>query len=288
MDENSDSDSLNDGSSSEGEYPIHPASDSDTSFPTIDVSQWSPKGPACLQYLCLVPFVSIYSPLYEQSLSSGKVKVSVVHRKRRMKEFKTGATTCRNIIDERKLREAANNNDFQAVVELLEGGVDVSCADEKKRTALHFSASQGNDKIVKALLDKGADPNVKDLLGNTPLHLAACTGKVPIVTLLLKAGTDVRSADNYGRTPFTLAKSRLKFLVEEKTYSSNRVKDEALQVTDMMKTYLNISGRTEDANQLEELCDQLKNVSTREDVDHVNQLLSNFASLAIEKKGNVT
>jgi hypothetical protein len=29
-------------------------------------------------------------------------------------------------------------------------------------------------------------------------------------------------------------------------------------------------------------------VSTREDVDHVNQMLSNFASLTIEKKGNVT
>jgi ATP-dependent protease HslVU (ClpYQ) peptidase subunit len=39
-----------------------------------------------------------------------------------------------------------------------------------------------------------------------------------------------------------------------------------------MKTYLNISGRTEDARQLEELCDRLKQVSTREDVDHVNSL----------------
>jgi hypothetical protein len=36
--------------------------------------------------------------------------------------------------------------------------------------------------------------------------------------------------DNYGRTPITLAKSRLKFLVDEKTYPSNRIKDEALQV----------------------------------------------------------
>jgi ankyrin repeat protein len=33
------------------------------------------------------------------------------------------------------------------VVELLESGVDVSCRDGKKRTALHFSASQGNDTI---------------------------------------------------------------------------------------------------------------------------------------------
>lgn len=56
----------------------------------------------------------------------------------------------------------------------------------------------------------------------------------------------------------------------------------------MMKTFLNISGQTENAGQLEELCDRLKQVSTREDVDHVNQLLSNFASLAIEKNSNVT
>lgn len=257
-------------------------------LPSIDVTKWSPKGPACLQYLCLVPFVSMYSPNYQQNSSAGKVKISLVHRKRRMKEFQTGRTTARNILDERKLRNAANENNFETVVELLESGVDVSCRDEKKRTALHFSASQGNDTIVKALLDKGADPNLKDILGNTPLHLAACTGKVPTVTLLLKAGTDVVSMDNYGRTPITLAKSRLKFLVDEKTYPSNRIKDETLQVTDMMKTYLNISGRTEDACQLEELCDRLKQVSTREDVDHVNQMLSNFASLTIEKKGNVS
>lgn len=229
----------------------------------------------------------MYCPEYQKN-SCGKVKVSVVHRKRRMKEFKTGRTTARNILDERKLRNAANENDFETVIELLENGVDVCCSDEKKRTPLHFAASQGNDQIVKALLDKGADTNLKDVLGNTPLHLAACTGKVPTVTLLLKAGTDIRSTDNYGRTPITLAKSRLKFLVEEKSYSSKRVKDEALQITDMMKTYLNISGRTEDACQLEELCDKLKQVTTREDVDHVNQLLSNFASLAIEKKDRIT
>ncbi|XP_052067871.1 ankyrin repeat domain-containing protein 54-like [Mytilus californianus] len=290
--EGSDSDCLKeDTSSSEGEYPVYdkirPSSSLATVLPEVDVSKWSPKGPACLQYLCLVPFVSIYNPEYQQSSSARKVKISVVHRKRRMKEI-TGRTNCRNILDERRLRNAANENDFETVVELLEGGVDVCNADEKKRTALHFSSSQGNDKIVKALLDKGANPNLKDLLGNTPLHLAACTGKVPTVTLLLKAGTDIKSVDNFGRTPITLAKSRLKFLVEDKTYSSQRVKDEALEVTDMMKTFLNISGQTENAGQLEELCDRLKQVSTREDVDHVNQLLSNFASLAIEKNGSVT
>ena len=35
------------------------------------------------------------------------------------------------------------------VVELLEGGADPSCEDEKKRTPLHFAASQGYETISK-------------------------------------------------------------------------------------------------------------------------------------------
>ena len=43
-------------------------------------------------------------------------------------------------------------------------------------------------------------------------------------------GTNLQSVDRVGRTPLSVAKSRLRFLVEEKSYSSDRVKDEALQV----------------------------------------------------------
>ena len=38
---------------------------------------------------------------------------------------------------------------FIAVIELLEGGADPSCEDEKKRTPLHFAASQGFETISK-------------------------------------------------------------------------------------------------------------------------------------------
>lgn len=34
-----------------------------------------------------------------------------------------------------------------SVVELLEGGADPSCQDEKRRTPLHFAASQGFETI---------------------------------------------------------------------------------------------------------------------------------------------
>ena len=53
----------------------------------------------------------------------------------------------------------------------------------------------------------------------------------------------------------------------------------------MMKTYLNLSGMDEDAEQLDILCDRLRKVSTRQEVDNVNMLMADLASLSIEKDG---
>ncbi|KAH3860805.1 ankyrin repeat domain-containing protein 54-like [Dreissena polymorpha] len=197
--------------------------------------------------------------------------------------MKTKQTSCRNVVDERRLRTACSQNDFVTVVELLDGGADPSCCDEKKRTPLHLSASQGYEAIVKVLIDRGADPNKKDFIGNTPLHLATCTCQVPIVTLLLKAGTDLNLVDEYGRSPLTLAKSRLKMLGENASFNSDKMKTEILQISDMMRTYLSLSGCQSEAEQLDELCSKLSNVTTREEVDQVNTLLSDFASMRIEK-----
>uniref|UniRef100_H3DMD9 Ankyrin repeat domain-containing protein 54 n=2 Tax=Tetraodon nigroviridis TaxID=99883 RepID=H3DMD9_TETNG len=86
----------------------------------------------------------------------------------------------------KRLREAANCNDIDTVRKLLQDDVDPCSADDKGRTALHFSSCNGNESIVKLLLSHGADPNQRDSLGNTPLHLAACTNHVPVITTLLK------------------------------------------------------------------------------------------------------
>nr|KAG5710146.1 hypothetical protein BaRGS_006665 [Batillaria attramentaria] len=184
-----------------------------------------------------------------------------------------------------------------SVVELLEVGVDPCCHDSKHRTALHFAASQGNELIVKVLLDKGANPNMKDILGNTPMHLgqsslwesntkprtAAVTGHVPVVTLLLKAGTDIKAADRFGRTPLNLAKSRLRMLSDNKTYSSSQLKEEVKQVSEMMKTYLHLSGQPDDSAQVDQLCQQLEHTTTREEVDTVNSLLADFTNMTLQK-----
>lgn len=50
-----------------------------------------------------------------------------------------------------------------------------------------------------------------------------------------------------------------------------------------MKAYLNISGLRQEAEQLDQLCQQLQGVSTREEVEHLNTLLTDFASLDIKK-----
>ena len=61
---------------------------------------------------------------------------------------------------------------------LVAEGIDVSSADEKGRTALHFASAKGHLRMVEALVKAGADVNKLDHIGNTPLHLASCTNKV--------------------------------------------------------------------------------------------------------------
>ena len=56
-----------------------------------------------------------------------------------------------------------------------------------------------------------------------------------------------------------------------------------LQISEMMKTYLNVSGLGVTTEQVNQLCQQLERSSTREEVDAVNTLLADFTSLTIKK-----
>lgn len=93
-----------------------------------------------------------------------------------------------NFLGEKRFREAANNSNVEMVERLIEQGVDVSCADSKKRTALHFAASKGDIPTVRVLLSHGANPDLQDVNGNTPLHLAACASHIKVVTILAEHG----------------------------------------------------------------------------------------------------
>lgn len=71
--------------------------------------------------------------------------------------------------------EAAANNNYEAVVQILkQGGIDVNVQEDGKdgHTALHWAAINGHLELAKLLVGMGADTNVLDDLGTTALHVA--------------------------------------------------------------------------------------------------------------------
>lgn len=282
--------STSDTSNSEGEYVLSQAgqesSPLNSSWPKFDCSMWNPDLSSGLSFISLLPFPDVpykLPDIKEQTPAPGKMKVSMTHRKARRKEFCSGKTTGRDIVDAKRLRHAVSSNDYKLAEDLLESGADPCSCDDKKRTPLHIAATKGNGQMINLLLDKGAEVNQADIIGNTPLHLAACTNNIQVVTTLLRAGTDVNALDNSGSTPLHLAKSRLRILQDSKC-SSDQLKTEAMHIVDMMKEYLSRTGCHDNLAELEVLCGRLQGVSTRQDIDNVNSLLSDFANLQLDKR----
>ncbi|KAL2101051.1 hypothetical protein ACEWY4_002812 [Coilia grayii] len=186
----------------------------------------------------------------------------------------------------KRLREAANGNDVDTVRRLLEEDIDPCSADDKGRTALHFSSCNGNETIVQLLLSYGADPNQRDSLGNTPLHLAACTNHVPVITTLLRGGARVDALDRAGRTPLHLARSKLNILQDGDSRSLETLRGEVTQIIQMLREYLNVMGQSEERERLEHISTQLQHTRTKEQVDEVTDLLANFTSLSLQNLGD--
>ncbi|XP_056143980.1 ankyrin repeat domain-containing protein 54 [Lampris incognitus] len=184
----------------------------------------------------------------------------------------------------KRLREAANSNDIDTVRKLLQDDIDPCAADDKGRTALHFSSCNGNESIVQLLLSYGADPNQRDGLGNTPLHLAACTNHVPVITTLLRGGARVDALDRAGRTPLHLARSKLNILQEGDSRSLETLRGEVTQIIQMLREYLNLMGQSEARERLEHISTQLQQTHTKEQVDEVTDLLASFTSLSLQKQ----
>ncbi|XP_029647160.1 ankyrin repeat domain-containing protein 54 [Octopus sinensis] len=238
--------------------------------PKFDVSIWPEKIPGNLHY----------TSDYVQNKLLGKVKPSTSHRQVRLKDFKVGIR--RNPKDERKMMSAANKNDYPSVLKFLESGIDARSADEKKRTALHFAAAQGNVLIAQMLIERGADPNQIDILNNTPLHLAVCTNNIAMVTLLLKAGTNAKAIQQCGRRLLLLAKSTLCTIPKNTDFNCEKHKQDALQLTEMLLQYLCRTGWESDVKQLEYLRNLLHKPSCN-DLDNVSELLSEFTRMAIDR-----
>uniref|UniRef100_A0A3B3Y608 Ankyrin repeat domain-containing protein 54 n=1 Tax=Poecilia mexicana TaxID=48701 RepID=A0A3B3Y608_9TELE len=166
----------------------------------------------------------------------------------------------KDIYAAKRLREAANSNDIDTVRKLLQDDIDPCAADDKGRTALHFSSCNGNDSI------------------------AACTNHVPVITTLLRSGARVDALDRAGRTPLHLARSKLNILQEGESRSLETLRGEVTQIIQMLREYLNLMGQSEAKERLEHISTQLQHTRTREQVDEVTDLLASFTSLSLQKQ----
>jgi ankyrin repeat protein len=98
------------------------------------------------------------------------------------------------------LFEACENNDIQAVKNILAQGFPVNQRDNTGRTALMIACNSGWTDIASCLIDNNADVNASDNTGWTPLMQAAQKGNTNIVSLLIKNGAQINAIDKHRRT----------------------------------------------------------------------------------------
>lgn len=72
-------------------------------------------------------------------------------------------------------------------------------------TALLYAYEKGARDIVKLLIEGGADITQANNAGQTPLHFAAKSAHKEIMRLLIESGGDINATDKTGKTPLIYA-----------------------------------------------------------------------------------
>jgi ankyrin repeat protein len=115
------------------------------------------------------------------------------------------ATTVAAAVDDLRLVDAVERQDWAAVRRFVDQRVDVNTRQADGTTALAWAAHWGHLETIDLLIRGGADVNVANDLGVTPLALATKNGSLPIVEKLLSANADPRFASSTGETPLIIA-----------------------------------------------------------------------------------
>jgi ankyrin repeat protein len=101
---------------------------------------------------------------------------------------------------DRRLADAVERRDAQAVETLLAGKADVNAVQPDGATALHWAVHWDDAALVARLVNAGARVNAGNDNGVTPLALAAENRNGTIAERLLSAGADVNAATSSGET----------------------------------------------------------------------------------------
>lgn len=73
------------------------------------------------------------------------------------------------------------------------------------KTALHYAASNGKEKVGALLIKNGTDVNAADKNGQTALHVAAKKSKSKILNVLIANGANADIVDDSGKTALHFA-----------------------------------------------------------------------------------
>lgn len=119
--------------------------------------------------------------------------------------YDAGACTGRNELIRLDALVTATTRNFVDVVDVL---LSVPRPDDwVGRSALHWSAENGNAELVKKLLSSGIEVDIKEKYYHmnrprcTPLHRAAANGQIDVVKLLLAHGANIDAVDWTNNSP---------------------------------------------------------------------------------------
>ena len=82
------------------------------------------------------------------------------------------------------LHRAAEDNNIEAVLQLIGDGADINARAAHQCTPLHIAAKNGRVDVVRLLLEHRATVDAQTIDQKTPLHLAEQNGHVDVVRLI--------------------------------------------------------------------------------------------------------
>lgn len=94
---------------------------------------------------------------------------------------------------------AVDNDDGEAVQQLIAKGANVNAVNHSGMSPLFNASRDRKTRIVRILIDNHANVNLGDPLGVTPLMLACSNGDIETVRALLAAGADLSARDYRGK-----------------------------------------------------------------------------------------
>lgn len=147
------------------------------------------------------------------------------------------------------LNAAFEQNDEQTIISALAAHPDlVNASDPRGRTALHWAAARGWERVMKWLLDRGAPVNGRDKNGETPLDLVRSA--MELGTLLLRRGATrtAKWAVASGDAAWLLARHNEGNLADEKGIVSHAVRSGR---ADMLRLVLELGFDPDESGVLE-------------------------------------